>query len=131
MARQCERCRKTNKKKYWSIKDCLSIKNDLILFGESVMILTAMQESILEKIHEHHLGQEKSILRVKNNVYWCGINSGIIRKVQECNICNQDKNQQPKEPLLQHEVPLKPMEKVAADLFEIDGHYIVIADYFS
>ena len=52
--------------------------------------------------------------------------------ISQCSICNEFRGMQQKEPMLPHEIPTKPWEICATDLFELDKEtYIVIADYFS
>ena len=40
--------------------------------------------------------------------------------------------EQTKEPMICHEIPTRPWEKIAVDLFELNGRdYMITADYFS
>ena len=50
----------------------------------------------------------------------------------QCSICNEFRGTQQKEPVLPHEIPTKPWEICATNLFELDKEtYNVIADNFS
>ncbi|GFN78566.1 Pol polyprotein [Plakobranchus ocellatus] len=80
-----------------------------------------MQNLILEKIHEGHQGIEKCQLRARNSVFWIGITKDIRNKVKCCEICEQHSKSQVKQPLMQHEIPTQPFEKLAADIFHLDG----------
>ena len=52
--------------------------------------------------------------------------------ISQCSICNEFRGTQQKESMLPHDIPTKPWEICATDLFELDKEtYIVIADYFS
>lgn len=52
--------------------------------------------------------------------------------VEQCEICNRHRNKQTKQPLLQHEVPNRPWQTVATDLFYMNGDsYLILVDYFS
>ena len=52
--------------------------------------------------------------------------------ISQCAICNEFRRAQPKEPMIPHEIPTKPWEICATDLFELDEEtYIVIANYYS
>lgn len=56
----------------------------------------------------------------------------IVNKVRSCQICQKYSRKQIKEPLMPHELPKKPFEKIAADIFELDGQkFLLVADYFS
>jgi hypothetical protein len=49
--------------------------------------------------------------------------------VEQCEICNRHGNKQQRQPLLQHEVPNRPWQKVVTDLFCMNGDSYL--DYFS
>ncbi|GFN96526.1 retrovirus-related pol polyprotein from transposon 297-like protein [Plakobranchus ocellatus] len=119
-------------KKYWSMRDYLSVENGLILKNSSIVIPESMQNLILEKIHEGHQGIEKCQLRARNSVFWIGITKDIHNKVKCCEICEQYSKSQVKQPLMQHEIPTQPFEKLAADIFHLDGQdFLLVADYYS
>ena len=50
----------------------------------------------------------------------------------KCNICSSHKLAQPREPLIPHEIPSRPWQKIDADLFLLDQrHYLITVDYHS
>ena len=52
--------------------------------------------------------------------------------VQRCGACIPTRVYQQKEPLISHEIPAKPWQKVGTDLFHFKNNdYLVIVDYFS
>ena len=57
----------------------------------------------------------------------------VTDRVKTCSICEKyNKKSQQKEPLLQHEMPSRPFEKIAADIFFLDGqNFLLVADYYS
>lgn len=56
----------------------------------------------------------------------------IREKVEKCQICKRYRNQQGKEPLMLHEVPDRPWQTVAADLFVFrTDKYLALVDYYS
>ena len=117
---------------YWSYRDELSVENGIILKGERVLIPDSLRAGILEQLHTGHLGIEKTRLHSKISVYWPKINSDIEQMCKVCSTCQQYKNSQPHETLLQHEIPTGPWETVGTDLFSIENHnYLIIVDYYS
>lgn len=49
-----------------------------------------------------------------------------------CNICLENRNANPTEPLMHHENPERPWQVVATDLFSWDGQdFVTVADYYS
>ena len=45
---------------YWDVRDELSELNSIILRGERILIPTSMPKEMLERIHQGHMGIEKS-----------------------------------------------------------------------
>ena len=65
-------------------------------------------------------------------VYWPGIDADIEDWVQRCSACLATKPNQKREPLLPHEVPDGPWQKIGADFFDFDGKkFLLVIDYFS
>lgn len=119
-------------RQYWSIRDNLSTEDGMILKGTAILIPRNMRKLILDKIHTGHQGQEKCQLVARDNVFWIGISKDIINLVQSCEVCNKYSNRQQRQPLLQPELPGRPFEKLAADIFQLDGqNFLLLADYFS
>ena len=75
---------------------------------------------------------EKCRRRARESVFWPGLTNQIEQKVGKCETCIRYLPSKPKEPMLPHEVPTKPWEKVAIDLFHYPNRdYIIIVDYYS
>ena len=56
----------------------------------------------------------------------------IIAYVAKCDVCNSQPTEQGKEPLICHELPTRPWEKIAVDLFDLNGtEFMVTVDYYS
>ena len=118
---------------YWNFRDEISYFEGLMLKGEKVIIPKSMQKNVIEQIHQKsHLGINKCISRAKDVIYWQGMAAQIKDIVSQCAICNEFKSAQAKEPMIPHEIPSKPWEICATDLFELDKDtYIVLACYYS
>ena len=118
---------------FWKFKDEISYFDGLLLKGEKVIVPRSMQKAIIEQIHKKtHLGINKCINRLKDVFFWSGMSAQIKGIIKQCSICNEFRGTQQKELMLPHEIPTKPWEICATDLFELDREtYIVIADYFS
>ena len=91
-----------------------------------------MQTKKLERIHYGHQGSDKCKLRAKTCVFWSGINSDIDKIVQQCAIYQELQEFQSAESLMRHEIPVRPWENVATDIFNPNRHnYLLIVDYYS
>ena len=86
----------------------------------------------MEQLHVGHIGIESTLRRAREHVYWFGMTNDITQMIETCRFCQMFKNSPAKEPIIQHQVPENPWQKVAADLFQIGSeNYLVIVDYFS
>lgn len=116
---------------YWKERGQFSLCDDLLLHGGRIVIAQALQEETLKKIHQGHQGMQKCRQRVMSSVWWPGVMKRMEQFVTSCPHCL--KNRQPsREPLMQSQLPDYPWERVATDLFELEGtHYLVTVDYYS
>ena len=65
-------------------------------------------------------------------VYWPAMNSDITDYLSKCEVCNTFQPQQQKEPLISHEIPHRPWEKIASDVFTFNSKdYLCTVDYYS
>ena len=91
-----------------------------------------LRPRVLKQLHAAHQGQERSLQRARQCVYWPGMNNDICNVVKSCKLCETYKASQRKEPLLQDERPARPGEAIAADLFNCEGRdYLAITDKYS
>ncbi|XP_048586615.1 uncharacterized protein K02A2.6-like [Nematostella vectensis] len=117
---------------YWTIRDELSEAEGLLFKGNQLIIPTSMRETMLNLIHESHLGIEKCKARARAIIYWPGMSRDIYEKVSKCKVCMEHQHKNIKEPMLPHERPERPWQKVGSDLMELKGKdYLVVVDYYS
>lgn len=117
---------------YFHVRDELSVQDGLIYRGERVVIPISMRKKILEQLHSSHLGTESTLRRARDCIFWPGMNTDIKLMIATCDACRTYESNNQKETLQPHELPDRPFEKVAADLFELEGkHYLITVDYFS
>ncbi len=56
----------------------------------------------------------------------------ITDLISKCPVCNTFRRRNCKEPMIEHDIPHRPWQKVGSDLFEFDHEqYIVLVDYYS
>jgi hypothetical protein len=85
-----------------------------------------------QKIHHGHLGIERCKARARSTLYWPGMISEIVDIVSKCDACVENRNHQPSEKLILHEVPSTPWEKVGTDLFQLKNKdYLIVVAYTS
>lgn len=108
-------------KPFYHIKEELSVVDRVLLKVDKVVVPSSMRADMLKRIHEGHIGIEKSKARAREVMYWPCMNGDIQDHILKCSICLQHRDCQRKEPLKSHDVPLGPWEKVGCDVFHCLG----------
>ncbi|KAJ8381193.1 hypothetical protein SKAU_G00019710 [Synaphobranchus kaupii] len=98
-------------KQYYHIQSELSVVDGLLLKGDRIVVPTSMRREMLNRIHEGHLGAEKSKRRARKALYWPNMNSDIDQLTSECATCQEYHYKQTREPLIPTELPTQPWEK--------------------
>ena len=113
-------------------KNKLSTIYGIIYKGEKILVPSAMRPEMLQKIHTSHLGVEKTKQRAREILFWPGMTSQIHQTVTACPICSKLSNSNPKEPMIPHDPPSRPWQKLGTDLFTWDDrNFLVTVDYYS
>ena len=117
---------------YFSFRDELAAQDGIIFKGLRCIIPATLRQKIREKLHSTHIGVQGCLRRARELVYWPAMNSDITDYLSKCEVCNTFQPQQQKEPLISHEIPLCPWEKIASDIFTFDSKdYLCTVDYYS
>lgn len=91
-----------------------------------------MREKMLSLIHESHLGIQKMKSRANQLLFWPGISADIDRLSEQCELCQKYRSRSQKEPLITHEIPSIPWNKIGCDILEYQGkNFLVAVDYYS
>lgn len=118
-------------KPFYEAQGDLTEGDGLLMYDRRIVVPKSLQTETLQKLHEGHQGLTRCRLRAKISVWWPGISKQLKSYVENCPQCARDAKS-PKEPLIPTPLPAYPWQKVATDLFHLDGKdYIVIVDYFS
>ena len=116
-------------KKFWSIKDHLSVEDGFIVHGCRLFIPTSLRPSILNRLHEAHQGISRSQARARLTLYWPNIDQDIEDYVNGCRHCQDHLPSQAKEPLVLKRPPLRPFQQIAVDFASHAGHnFLIIVD---
>jgi len=99
--------------------------------GTRLVVPESLQKEILERIHDGHQGIVKCQERAKMSVWWKGLSTQLEHLVKSCQNCIKNSRDQA-EPMIPNEFPSRPWQRVASDLFELNGQtYLLVIDYFS
>ena len=116
---------------YLYIRDVLAFQYELVSKGQRLVVRASRPTeeaygSATQFLHRHRRVCSQSSL------YWPRMATELRQYISKCDICLVHRDNQAKEPLLQHEVVPRPWAKVAADLCEVDFRVLlVISDYYS
>ena len=116
---------------YWNLRAEIDEAEGLLFPGEKLIIPQEMRQDVLNCIHESHPGMEKCKSRARAVVYWPSMSTAIERVISKCSACLTYQRENQKEPLLPHEVPQRPWQKLGADIFELNSKsYLLVVDYY-
>jgi transposase InsO family protein len=117
---------------YFNFRDELSVQDGLIFRGERLVIPHRIRKDMMTRIHSSHIGIEGCLRRARISLYWPGMSSEVKQYISSCETCRTYEVSQSKETLMSHELPRRPWQKVASDLFTYDNNnYLVTVDYYS
>lgn len=119
-------------RKFWKIRNDLTFKDDIIFKNNCIVIPLKLRKEMLNRLHLPHLGITKTQLRAHDVLYWPGINNDIYNLVSSCQTCKLYSSNNKRETLIPHKIPELPWQKIAVDLFELNGRsYLLAVDYFT
>ena len=117
---------------YWTVRDRLSLLNNLIMMGDRIVIPTTHRKPVLNALHAAHQGTSSMMARAQRAVYWPGIDADIRNKRFTCQTCNETAPSNPKEPLCPSPPPAYPYQQICLDFFHMGHHtYLACVDRFS
>jgi len=117
---------------FYNYHDELVMEENMLFKGVRLYVPDDARPEVLRRIHSSHIGLQGCLRRAREAVFWPNMNRDIAASVSACSVCAQINNEQSKEPLLPHEIPDRPWQRVACDLFEYNEiDYLITVDYYS
>ena len=74
---------------YWNYRDELTEVDGILLKQDKIIIPLSMRGKMLERIHESHMGIEKSKRRARDIMFWPRMNEQIEAIVSKCKTCQE------------------------------------------
>ena len=119
-------------RKYYNFREEIGSVNGILLKGTRIIIPSSLRAKVLDDLHFHHLGIEKTRNLARTCVFWNGICEDIKRITESCRSCQEEKPTQLKAELIPHEVPCAQWNTLGIDVFYVQKQpYLCIVDYFS
>ena len=117
---------------YWEDKEEYHIAEGIVLKANRIVVPESMRAEMLNAIHEGHLGTELCKRRAKETLFWPGMLGQIADRTAKCATCQRFARKQQKEPLKPQEIPSRPWQNTASDLFFFHCQdYLLIVDAYS
>lgn len=107
---------------------------NLLMRGSRLIVPEALRTKVLELAHETHPGIVSMKRRLRQKVWWPGIDKEAERIVKNCKSCIIVSALDPPEPLRSTRMPERPWVDLAADFvgpLPSGDNLLVIVDYFS
>ena len=119
-------------REFTTFSDELVEVDGLVFKGQRVVIPADARPEILRRIHSSHIGVNGCIRRAREAVFYPGMTADIKKVVASCAICAAYQASTQKEPLMPHDAPSRPWEKVGVDICTIrQQDYLITVDYLS
>ena len=93
---------------FWNHRDELSAADDLMFWGQTLVIPKSLRQQMTKSIHTGHMGTQKCVQRAKDEMFWPGMTKRITDFVLSCSICLSNRNAKAKEHLTAYEIPTRP-----------------------
>lgn len=124
----------TELKSYEAFQNELGFVGEIVVRGNKMVIPTSLRKRFLQLAHEGHPGESAMKRRLRDRVWWPGMDREISKWVAICEGCRLVGLPQKPEPMHRRLLPLEPWTDVAIDFLGPlpSGEYLlVIIDYFS
>ena len=122
-------------KTFYQIRHQLSLKEDILLKGNLIVIPTKLQDRILQLAHAQHQGISKTKSLLREKVWWPTINTDVESMIASCHACQvtalSSLNYQP---LKMSEIPKSCWHTLAVDMqgpYPTGEHILLLIDYRS
>ena len=117
---------------FFAIRHDLWTADGIVMYGSRVVVPARLRQEVLHELHSSHQGQDRTLRRARQVVYWPSITNDIRNVVRSCAACAERLPSHAPEPLLVEPPPSRPFECAASDLFQLAGHhFLVYTDRFS
>ena len=97
---------------YFNVTDELAVQDGIVFKGQRCVIPKTLRQKVKEKIHRAHIGIQGCLRRAREVVYWPSMNQEITDYIEHCDTCNMYASHPQREPLIIHDVPERPWQKV-------------------
>ena len=117
---------------YRNVRSELSMCGQIVLRDTRIVIPLELRTQILSLAHEGHQGIVKMKSRLRECVWWPGIDNDISQIAKGCHACQLVGQKPVPEPVTPTPLPTGPWVELGMDLMEIgNDHVFVVIDFYS
>ena len=119
---------------YKHVRSELSVLGKLVLSGTRIVIPLSLRKTVIDIGHEGHQGIVKTKAKLRESVWWPGIDRDEERIVRKCHACQLVSQPSKPEPMSRIKLPEGPWQDLAIDLtgpFPSGDYVFVVVDYYS
>lgn len=121
-----------NLRGFWNVRSDLHEVGGILMKDQRLVIPESWKFKMLKLLHSSHFGMEKTKKRAREILYWPNITKDIETMISKCSVCLKHCNKNAKEPMKLRQLPSRPWQFIASDIFEFQGNsYLVVIDYYS
>lgn len=121
-------------KKYIPFQNDLALLEGFVIRGCRIVIPQSLRARMLQLAHEGHPGETLMISRLRDRVWWPGMDEDARKTVRNCEGCRLVSRPSAPEPMRRREMPKEPWVDVAMDFLgplPSSEYLLVIVDYYS
>ncbi|XP_055901962.1 uncharacterized protein K02A2.6-like [Eupeodes corollae] len=93
----------------------ISIKENILFWGDRVIVPQKLQAVILEELHSPHMGMVKTKSIARQYFWWPSMNKAIENRCKNCESCKLNTDNPPKAELVSWPIPIKSWSRVHMD----------------
>ncbi|XP_055695953.1 uncharacterized protein K02A2.6-like [Lutzomyia longipalpis] len=114
-------------KRYYQIRDSLSLNNNCVLYHERIVIPQQYRAKILKQLHSSHPGITKMKSLARSYVYWPGLDADVQHVVKTCQDCAIAAKSPIKSELYSWPLATRPWQRVHIDYAgPVNGSYYLL-----
>ncbi len=119
--------------KYEKLKDEFWIVGQVVMRGSRIVMPESLWKRTVVLAHEGHQGIVRTKSRLREKVWWPGIDKQVEDYVRSCHPCQIVGSKAKPEPIRSTKLPESPWKDISVDLLEItsENHLLVVVDYYS
>ena len=101
---------------FYPYRSRLKIEDDLVLHGDAIVVPRELRGEFVKRSCHSHMSADKNYQRAKSCIFWPHMRKDIELHGQNCPGCQSFPNAPKREPMVPHEIPSRPWQKVGFDI---------------